>query len=76
MTGREKEANMSEIARFGKVDAAGAGADRAEYPPAEQYSVPRILEIGSTTKMIRGGGGGSGQDCRYYYYYESGPYGC
>ncbi len=49
---------------------------RPDQPTTPHYESPRILEVGSTTRMIRGGGGGSGQDCRYYYYYESGPYGC
>lgn len=67
---------MSEPGKLGEVDVADARVDRAEYLVVEQYSAPRILEIGPTTKMIQGGGGGSGQDCRYYYYYTSGPYGC
>lgn len=67
---------MSEIGKLGKVDDADARADRPVAPATEQYAAPRLLEVGSTTRMIRGGGGGSGQDCRYYYYYSSGPYGC
>jgi hypothetical protein len=67
---------MSKIAEPGKADVAETRVDRAERPEAGQYTAPRLLEIGATTKMIQGGGGGSGQDCRYYYYYTSGPYGC
>lgn len=50
--------------------------DPVASPAMQRYESPRIVEVGSTVRMIRGGGGGSGQDCRYYYYYESGPYGC
>jgi hypothetical protein len=64
---------MSEHDQGVGIDSAEAQADQ---PTAPRYESPRILEVGSTTRMIRGGGGGSGQDCRYYYYYESGPYGC
>jgi hypothetical protein len=67
---------MSEAVNPAKVDTADAHADRAQPQATAQYAAPRLLEIGSTTRMIRGGGGGSGQDCRYYYYYSSGPYGC
>ena len=67
---------MSQTASPAKVDAV---EDRGERPMAvtpAPYAPPLVVEVGSTTGMLRGGGGGSGQDCRYYYYYESGPYGC
>jgi hypothetical protein len=67
---------MSDIVKPDAVDAAEARPDRSQFPATAPYAAPRLLEIGSTTRMIRGGGGGSGQDCRYYYYYSSGPYGC
>jgi len=67
---------MSDIVKHDTVDAAEAHSDRSQPLSTAPYAAPRLLEIGSTTKMIRGGGGGSGQDCRYYYYFTSGPYGC
>ena len=72
----EGGAGMSDIFKADAVDAAEASPDRPQAVATTQYAAPRLLEIGSTTGMIRGGGGGSGQDCRYYYYYSSGPYGC
>jgi hypothetical protein len=76
MRDRAREANMSEHDKGVGIDSAEARTDRPASPTPERYEPPRILEVGSTTRMIRGGGGGSGQDCRYYYYYETGPYGC
>jgi hypothetical protein len=67
---------MSEHDKCAGIDSGEARTDRPASPTTERYESPRILEVGSTTRMIRGGGGGSGQDCRYYYYYETGPYGC
>jgi hypothetical protein len=67
---------MSDIVKPDAVDAAETSPDRMLPAASESYAAPRLVEIGSTTRMIRGGGGGSGQDCRYYYYYQSGPYGC
>ena len=67
---------MSEHDKGVGIDSVEAQVDGPTAPTAERYVSPRILEVGSTTRMIRGGGGGSGQDCRYYYYYETGPYGC
>jgi len=67
---------MSEYDKRVGIDSVEACIDRSASPTGERYESPRILEVGSTTRMIRGGGGGAGQDCRYYYYYETGPYGC
>jgi len=64
---------MPDIVKPEAVDTAETHLDRSRPAP---YAAPKLLEIGSTTGMIRGGGGGSGQDCRYYYYFQSGPYGC
>lgn len=67
---------MSETANLEKVDAVEDRADRSTPVTPTPYAAPRLMEIGSTTRMLRGGGGGAGQDCRYYYYYTTGPYGC
>lgn len=67
---------MSETANLEKVDAVEDRADRPMSTTPVPYAAPRLMEVGSTTRMLRGGGGGSGQDCRWYYYYTTGPYGC
>ncbi len=67
---------MSQTAGSAKIDTVEEVVDSSTVVTPAPYAPPRLLEVGSTTRMLRGGGGGSGQDCRWYYYYESGPYGC
>ncbi len=67
---------MSQTASPEKIDAVEDRRDQPMVVTPAPYAPPRLMEVGSTTRMLRGGGGGSGQDCRYYYYYQSGPYGC
>lgn len=67
---------MSETANSAKIDAVEDGVDRPIPATHAPYAAPRLLEIGPTTRMLRGGGGGSGQDCKWFYYFTTGPYGC
>lgn len=67
---------MSETANLKMVDAVEDRIDHPNSVAPAPYAAPRLMEVGSTTRMLRGGGGGSGQDCKWYYYYTTGPYGC